>query len=147
MDGFTRSDTPDQIFQTPSSARHSQGESGPRIGADGVNRWSTSVTGRGGTHTSKGTRPKNTSERKIGAEGSGASGSFFTSMQQWPSSLPSQPGQHLGFPESEDLVAVQPGRRVAFSMKQTRTDEAEAGAKRTMQSRRKMAVMRRITGS
>jgi hypothetical protein len=64
-------------------------------------------------------------------------------MQQCPSSL--QAEQHFGFSESVAWVVVQPGRRVTFSMKQTRNDEAEAGTKRTMQSRRKAAVMRRIT--
>jgi hypothetical protein len=123
-DGLTWGNTPNQIFQTPNSARRSQGESGPRIGVDGKNGWAASVTGHCGTHTSKLARQKNTGKRRIGAEGSGASGNFFTSMQQWPSSFPSHSGQHFGFSESEVSVAVQPGRSAVFSMKQTRTVEA-----------------------
>ena len=144
-DSFTWGDTPDQIFQTPSSARHSRGKSGPRIGVEGTNGRSASVAGHGGKHTSEIGRQRNTGDREIGAESSGASGSFFTSMQQWPSSLPSQSGQHFGFSEPPASLASQPGRRTASSMKQTRTDDAEAGTSRAMQSKRKVAVIRRIT--
>lgn len=145
-DGFTRGNTPNQIFQTPSSARHSQGESGPRIGTDGTKGSSTSLTGQGGKHSSASSRQKNTGGRIIESDGCRASGSFFTSTQQEPSSFPSQSGQHFGFSVLTSWVASQPGRRTDFSMKQTRNGDADARTSKATQSRRKVAVIRLITG-
>lgn len=145
-DGFTRGKhPPDQIFQTPSRARSVPGGSGPRIGSVGLNGSFSSTTGHGGRTASRDRSQKSSGGSSNGAEGAGASGSFFTSRQQEPSSLPSHSGQHLGFSDLDASEAVQPGRRTSVSMKQTRIDCAEAGTSRTMQSNKPVAIKRRIT--
>lgn len=144
-DGFTRGEPLYQIFQTPSSARRSQGVSGPRIGTDGTKGSRTSLTGHGGKHSSASSRQKNTGERIIESNACRASGSFFTSTQQEPSSFPSQSEQHFGFSVLTSWVASQPGRRTAFSIKHTRNGDADARTSKAMQSKRKVAVIRPIT--
>ncbi len=99
----------------------------------------------GGELMSNATTQKNTGESVIGMDGPGALGSFSKSRQQSPFPFPSQLGQHFGFSESEFSVVAQPGRKVAFSIKQIRNDGATVGTRRTMQSNRMVAVKRRIT--
>ena len=92
-----RGSAPDQMFQMPSTARREPGESGPRIGVEGANVSLNSTTRQGGR-----VKTDSCSKKKIGVktrvvdEGSGASGSFFTSKQhESPFSEVPQSGQHF----------------------------------------------------
>ncbi len=147
MDGFTRGNTPDQIFQTPSSARRARGQSGPRIGADGTSGCGTSVTGHGGKHTSNVANQKETGNRRIGDEGLVASGSFFTSMQQEsPFSDDPQSGQHLTLPLEVSPKVANPGARTLFSSRHTRIGAAAVGIMIPKQISRKVASTCRTDG-
>ena len=135
------------MFQMPSTALCSPGESGPRMGEHGVIRSTMTAGGQGDKHGTDAASPTKSGGKSCGVEGAGASGSFLTSMQQeslLPGDSQSSQGKILLVGDSPKVAKT--GAGTLSSTEQACMGKDAVGIRIPKQVSRKIASRRRTDG-